>query len=569
MQEAWIGRLVMCPNCKQQLLVGHPGTNIPNLPQGPLPSAPAPTPLPQAPTPHGASVGEREQESPGGVWGFIRRTFSKLTFYNFQEPGLYRVRLRGELPIRLSFILAGALIGTAIMLVLTGVSKRPGTYYTYIVTSFLLGGGLGAGFAAAISFVGPSNVSGGVFLYHNRITRQRIVGGFPIMRAEATTWYYSEIQRCTIIPPERLKKSFAVMLLEWPGGEDIIGIPKRRWKKVVEKLRAKGVVVEDGARLPERYVRPTVGWGAAVAGLGLGSVLFVGCLMFYMVQREPFKPQGPAPRQQAQANLPNVPAQMPGAGFQRAANDPRERVLEHMSELEKRAGINAKPNPEPEQEDRGPPSPRGASEGFGPGGMRGGPPIPGSGRGVGSMRQPGSVPSGRPSPSAPPTVSGRGRPPSTGVGQRLAPITEPPPGATKLVGGTGGMLYLSQPQNRPVVGFIFTEGSWAGKAALAILEPIYDHVPANERTVVAREGYVVAGLEVHADDLVRGVRVTFAKLTPEGKLDLADSYTSDWIGEPSESPETLGNTGLPVVGVIARRGAVMDALGLVLQTGAE
>ena len=57
------------------------------------------------------------------------------------------------------------------------------------------------------------------------------------------------------------------------------------------------------------------------------------------------------------------------------------------------------------------------------------------------------------------------------------------------------------------------------------------------------------------DDLMR--------LLPDGRLDTTDSYTSQWIGEPSEkSPQTLGGTGAPV-------GADDQALAEVAQAAGE
>jgi hypothetical protein len=70
---------------------------------------------------------------------------------------------------------------------------------------------------------------------------------------------------------------------------------------------------------------------------------------------------------------------------------------------------------------------------------------------------------------------------------------------------------------------------------------------------------------VHADDLVRAVRVVFVRQQSDGSLDKTDFYLSDWIGEPADTARrTLGNGTTPVLGVCGRRGALIDAIGLVL-----
>ena len=66
-------------------------------------------------------------------------------------------------------------------------------------------------------------------------------------------------------------------------------------------------------------------------------------------------------------------------------------------------------------------------------------------------------------------------------------------------------------------------------------------------------------------DPVATLSSVFTRLLPDGRLDKTDSYTSDWIGEPSEKPpQTLGGTGAPVLGVYGRKAAVLDAVGLML-----
>jgi hypothetical protein len=50
----------------------------------------------------------------------------------------------------------------------------------------------------------------------------------------------------------------------------------------------------------------------------------------------------------------------------------------------------------------------------------------------------------------------------------------------------------------------------------------------------------------------------------DGGIDSSDTYTSPWLGTPTkQSQKTLASGTAYVIGVHGRRGAVIDALGLV------
>jgi hypothetical protein len=110
-------------------------------------------------------------------------------------------------------------------------------------------------------------------------------------------------------------------------------------------------------------------------------------------------------------------------------------------------------------------------------------------------------------------------------------------------------------------------GSWAGEPALRSLTPIFDRRrPAGAKAVVARAGYAVGGMNVHAPKYVSAIQLVFMRVGDDGRLDPSDSYTSDWIGKPAGGPpEKLGGGGRKVIGIKGRRAAVLDAVGLVLE----
>jgi hypothetical protein len=61
------------------------------------------------------------------------------------------------------------------------------------------------------------------------------------------------------------------------------------------------------------------------------------------------------------------------------------------------------------------------------------------------------------------------------------------------------------------------------------------------------------------------VQILFARFK-DGKVDLKDSYKSEWIGTPTGGPTTqIAGHGEIVVGTCGRKGLNMDALGLVVR----
>jgi hypothetical protein len=137
-----------------------------------------------------------------------------------------------------------------------------------------------------------------------------------------------------------------------------------------------------------------------------------------------------------------------------------------------------------------------------------------------------------------------------------------------MIGGPGGFPFRAASQGgQPVVGFRCSVGAWAGKQALADLQPLFDRAgPATAASqAVAKDGYVVGGLELDASELVHAVRVIFVRRKGDGSLDRSDSYSSGWLGRPAgNSPQKLDSGTAVVIGVHGRKGAVIDAVGLVL-----
>jgi hypothetical protein len=138
--------------------------------------------------------------------------------------------------------------------------------------------------------------------------------------------------------------------------------------------------------------------------------------------------------------------------------------------------------------------------------------------------------------------------------------------ADGLLGGVGGVRFETKsPTGQPVVGLRYRIGQWAGKSAIGSLEPLYDRsdFSAGQAFEMAREGYVLSGLEVSSAEFVHAVKGIFVRQKPDGSLDLADSYKSNWLGTPAgDVVQQIAAENKPATGIVGRRGAVIDAIGL-------
>jgi hypothetical protein len=113
-------------------------------------------------------------------------------------------------------------------------------------------------------------------------------------------------------------------------------------------------------------------------------------------------------------------------------------------------------------------------------------------------------------------------------------------------------------------------GSWAGQSWISRFEPVFEDASAipGLTTTSAREGYVVSGLLIEAPEFVSAYAVEFTRQNADGTLDLDDRYTSEWVGRRVEGTETqtLRGEGRALLGAWGRAGAVLNAVGLIVET---
>lgn len=147
---------------------------------------------------------------------------------------------------------------------------------------------------------------------------------------------------------------------------------------------------------------------------------------------------------------------------------------------------------------------------------------------------------------------------------------------TVLFGGGGGGEFEDRGGNGCfLVGLRHTTINWSGHAILRSIQPLYlvDHRRVegkvhglrNGRPVesVAKPGYAVGGLLVRSGHRIDGYAVVFMRIAGN-RLDPEDFYVGAWQGGRGGGGERLlGGHGLAIAGICGRKGADIDALGLV------
>ena len=165
------------------------------------------------------------------------------------------------------------------------------------------------------------------------------------------------------------------------------------------------------------------------------------------------------------------------------------------------------------------------------------------------------------SPAGPPRPPATAIPPSDNTQADSYVLTE-------TVGGKGGIAFQTvDSQGRPVIGVQFILSSWEGNKYVGQLTPLFDRSRATRpNTIFAKEGYALGSIHVWAGEFVDGIKLVFMKLNDDTSLQLSDSYEADTIGSATTgTAKIITSNGRLIVGFHGRRGAVMDAIGLVVR----
>lgn len=474
-----------------------------------------------------------------GLWEFLTKPI-KLTSYIFywQEPLGYHLRLRNDFWIRCVVALGACGAATGIFGVLFALNVNPpgltATISTGVVIGLIISG--------YTLLARREQVSGTLWIYGDHIIRQRRYASLSLIGSwnEMQEWPNESISRCVIIPNRSLGKSFSVMLLKLGSTVEIVGIPNKiSLKELARHFTEAGIPVEKRDSLPDPYTR-AFDLKIASAIVVFGMVILSGGLGFYL-ERVPRGGNKIADRKE----IPNLKPEIPPPP-QPGRDMPNPIVPNPM------AGNN-----EPPQQQPAPNAPSGVPNFPVPNMMPKQPNLSSNPFPNRFPNRPGGPPARPGTPTATPNTTPKGK---------AAGNTHD----SKLVGNPqgGGVFRTVNLKGQTLLGFRYTMGSWAGEPAVQFLQPIYDHPPAPGvgTAIVAKEGYAVGGLKIDAPKYVSAVQIIFQRIKPDGQLDPKDSYTSDWIGKPSgkETP-TVDGGGKKVIGIYGRRGAIIDALGLVFE----
>jgi hypothetical protein len=140
---------------------------------------------------------------------------------------------------------------------------------------------------------------------------------------------------------------------------------------------------------------------------------------------------------------------------------------------------------------------------------------------------------------------------------------------TEFIGDTsgGGQFRYVEPDGF-LLGVETGTGEWDREKCIGGFTPVFsrDQPASPLKRVLAKEGYAVGAVNIQTRRYVDALQLVFMRIKPDGRLDPADSYTSDWIGFPEKEAKakTLSGQGQRVIGVHLRRGAILNSLALVV-----
>jgi hypothetical protein len=151
---------------------------------------------------------------------------------------------------------------------------------------------------------------------------------------------------------------------------------------------------------------------------------------------------------------------------------------------------------------------------------------------------------------------------------------------TTLFGGSGGGRFQHVPGEGGVLtGFRYTEKNYSGHPIIGSLTPVYltpqgevdgptfGRADAPVKSVMAREGYAVAGIIPVSGHRLDGFSVVFMRIKDnEPALDPKSRYVSEHVGGRGggKANASCGDDGRLVVGICGRSGGDVDSAGLIL-----
>lgn len=135
--------------------------------------------------------------------------------------------------------------------------------------------------------------------------------------------------------------------------------------------------------------------------------------------------------------------------------------------------------------------------------------------------------------------------------------------------GSGSEFAHYHAGGQPLLGLSFSTREWFRRDRIsADLTAVFDRdsLPDGAHLLIAPEGFVVAGVEVQADDNVSALRVEFAPF--DGTfVSPFDRYWTEWYGgyDRADRGLRLDGNSAPIVGVRGTSGLVLTSLGLLVR----
>src|SRR5262245_20131775 len=121
------------------------------------------------------------------VWNPLKRFGVWTTLLRWREPIAFRVRLRGDMFVRLGVTLAAGLVLTTAIVVVLAINVNPPTIaetVAWVIGGMVVGGGLAAGGL----FAGAKTVSGDVRVCEEGVVRTRTWSSFQLFHVEELNW---------------------------------------------------------------------------------------------------------------------------------------------------------------------------------------------------------------------------------------------------------------------------------------------------------------------------------------------------------------------------------------------
>lgn len=216
-----------------------------------------------------------------GVWEFLTkpRGLGSAAFL-WNEPWLFRIRLRGDLLRRFAIMLAGWGLATGVLLVLFAINVKP----PGIPLALGLGAVFGLGPAWLATFFMSGHTSGRVTVAKDGLQRQRHYASISAQWVEWMDWPYESIRRCMIVTDEHSGHPFSVMLLSDGTDREIVAVPASiDLAKLQKHFTSRGVAVTQGKAIPEEFTKPLAP-AVVIVVAAIGAAVFVAGLVFYLMK---------------------------------------------------------------------------------------------------------------------------------------------------------------------------------------------------------------------------------------------------------------------------------------------